>query len=763
MRMMSGGRWAGPMQKAALTAVAATVAAVGLAPTPADAAVPGGRTYELVSPVQKDGNAAGAANAAVFYAWSQDDGDGLLYGSSGGAIGASAAGIQSYAVSTRGAAGWTSRNPVPRATSTDYYSLFLQGVFPSADLSTLAFSAQPSFNPDVPEFGQPGHVDGLYLTENSGPATWVDRPTDPSAVKSPYNQRGNIRVAGGSPDLSTLYFSSPDTLVAGEEDRAANLGGGSLGVGVPGFYEYHDGVLAAAGRLPDGSLSAYGAVPAGRPSGSEGSSGPDGFNNQVSRDGSRALFVSPSPDAGSPDPTQLYDRVDGARTELLSRSALTGLPAPAGVVPMADANFAFTAGQTAYMYASRDGSHVYFQSTDQLTSDAPADAAIKGYLYDSADQSVTYLSGIDPGIDPGSGNAQVAVVGMADDGSQLLFVDYGTGSLKSWTASGGVTTVAPLSGGTAFQQVQGTANGSVYVFMTNAVVGTFANPSGHAQVYRYDAFSGDVACLSCLASDPPSGDAFLGPESNLGQNLGYDYALFATPRASHEMSSDGKRVFFDTSDALVPQDTNGQRDVYMWEDGKTSLVSSGRSPQPSFLLDNSASGNDVFFATTEALLPADTDGAYDVYDARVGGGFPNGDEAASCIDTCQGVAPAPSPPLPAATVTFSGAGNLDPGNAPAVVSPATISLGSKRSTGNSIVVKVKVSAEGRLSLRGRAIGTARRTANRAGTYTLTARLTRASVRTLARKGKLALKLRVGYVPAEGRSVTASVSLTAKKG
>jgi hypothetical protein len=41
------------------------------------------------------------------------------------------------------------------------------------------------------------------------------------------------------------------------------------------------------------------------------------------------------------------------------------------------------------------------------------------------------------------------------------------------------------------------------------------------------------------------------------------------------MSDDGSYVFFDTDDALVPQDTNGTQDVYEWEDGHVYLISGG--------------------------------------------------------------------------------------------------------------------------------------------------------------------------------------------
>ena len=67
----------------------------------------------------------------------------------------------------------------------------------------------------------------------------------------------------------------------------------------------------------------------------------------------------------------------------------------------------------------------------------------------------------------------------------------------------------------------------------------------------------------------------------------------------------------------TPQRVVQGKDVYEWENGVVYLISSGKSPLDSFFLDNSENGDDVFFATAQGLVPGDTDGAYDVYDARV--------------------------------------------------------------------------------------------------------------------------------------------------
>jgi hypothetical protein len=89
-------------------------------------------------------------------------------------------------------------------------------------------------------------------------------------------------------------------------------------------------------------------------------------------------------------------------------------------------------------------------------------------------------------------------------------------------------------------------------------------------------------------------------------------------------------------------------------------------------LGSSENGNDVFFATAESLVPADTDGGYDVYDARVP--RPEDNPPASAVpcegSVCQGPPSLQSPLAAPASSTFSGVGNA----APEVVSPAPVSV-----------------------------------------------------------------------------------------
>jgi hypothetical protein len=101
--------------------------------------------------------------------------------------------------------------------------------------------------------------------------------------------------------------------------------------------------------------------------------------------------------------------------------------------------------------------------------------------------------------------------------------------------------------------------------------------------------------------------------------------------------------------------------VYEYEAGGLSLISTGASAENSFFYDASLSGEDLFFVTTQHLVRGDTDNGMRLYDARVGGGFPEPEAAAQCSgEGCRAAAAglSASPPLLSAGV--QGSGNLPP-------------------------------------------------------------------------------------------------------
>ncbi len=199
-----------------------------------------------------------------------------------------------------------------------------------------------------------------------------------------------------------------------------------------------------------------------------------------------------------------------------------------------------------------------------------------------------------------------------------------------------------------------------------------------AEVFLYRVGAG-LSCVSCKRSGArPAGAQLLdGSTHTPGTWAAAAIPTWETqlyqPRA---LAENGRRLFFESFDPLVPTDTNGAQDVYEWEapgeggceeasaafdpkaGGCIALVSSGQSPAPSSFVDASADGADVFLTTAQSLVPWDP-GQIDVYDARIGGGLPGpAASAEGCQgEACQGSAAAPAARTPA-SATYTGPGNV---------------------------------------------------------------------------------------------------------
>lgn len=636
--------------------------------------LPDGRAYEMVSPVEKSGNRAGAlGKEAVGYAISSPSGDRLLYQVSSAIEGASR-GMELYAVGNRGTDGWRSMSPLPLPKgSINYlnYSPFALQVSENVDrfAYNITGGGLVPGNPAKTKLNEPfDSAAAEYVVGPGGEINWVTEPkiAAPNPAVGTISQQYLFTPVGGSPDLSTYYFQYHGTLVPEDASRAPNVPSEFYEVETApqGLYRWHEGQLVNIASLPDGSYDPMGAIAAGGVPSTQFNNNltPGDFNNQISADGNQVLFVSPDPKAGESPPlagwstTQLYVRHGDAPSVLVSKSELTGLPAPSGALPEAGARSYSGGGSRAYAYGSKDGSHVYFVSFDPLTADAPAETTTeKSYLFDTATGDLEYLPGV-----------MGMPIAATDDLSSFVYVRAdaefptpATGEIGVWT-EGTATKLADFDNSVSSRFAfngRTTADGNSFFFETNQVMPGNFNSGTFEQIYRYDLPSGQLSCVSC----PPWG---VTPSSDAQMSHNQTYIPSVDPigkfRDARGISADGSRVFFDTADPLVEQDSNGQRDVYMWEGGKQYLISSGLGSGESFYLDNSESGNDVFFATKDGLDPRDTDSDYDVYDARVGGGFPVAQPPAPCAAGCQEPG-APPPFADAATASLAGKGNVKAG------------------------------------------------------------------------------------------------------
>ncbi|MGC1852037.1 MAG: hypothetical protein WA687_06320, partial [Solirubrobacterales bacterium] len=301
--------------------------------------------------------------------------------------------------------------------------------------------------------------------------------------------------------------------------------------------------------------------------------------------------------------------------------------------------------------ASEDLSHIYFASREDLTG-----GAIEG-------EPNLYL-------DEGGALTYVATLGEGDVTTELgnLPYDLTSGEVRLRT-----TRVSP--------------DGTRLVFQSRAPLTGYDNTDANngkadVEVFAYEA-GGELHCISCN----PSGARPVGRElrkpfwSTPPQGHGvFAAAWIPAPEqqalhASNLVSSDGDRIFFNSHDALLPRDTNGTMDVYQWEalnkgscetedpsyfpqnGGCLNLISTGESPFESEFWEASADGDDVFFTTESSLLPQDP-GLVDLYDARVGGGFPQPIAKEPCEgEACQSPPAPPALPTPASR-TYEGPGNV---------------------------------------------------------------------------------------------------------
>jgi len=680
-------------------AIASGFATIGGAPLfSAAPGLPDGRIYEQVSPAGKNGNEAGATTSVFeaniggidHYGYASPDGDAVLFEGTG-PMGESPWGDSIWFVATKNVGGWSTRALMPREPQN---KSLLQSTEPfrylvtSQDLSHSLLE-MGEFGPQQTTAAGCGEQQ-MFLT-GSDPftaGTWVERPS--SELADPIESCGNFGGAGapvgGTPDFSTVYFTVPGTLLPADAVRAEHA------YEAWGLYEYTEGALRAAGVLPDGQVSEFGAVPAA----SDHGRNPAG--NEVSENGSRLFFVSPDPASCEPaghnncttDPPELYvHEIGHERAQLVSRDTLlpelsgTPVAAPGGVLKMPNPSRQegdVGAFLGSFVFASPDGSQAFFQSTEALT---PAAAEVspgtepKTYDFDITTGSLTFLPGV-----------QGEILATDSDGSHMAFLTPEAGGqpaqLSLWRAGAAGGTVTPVvqlpEPGASVPETRISADGSVLVFQTAERLSSSFNSGGAEQIYRYDVPANTLVCVSCdPAGVSPRGSAemsvLLTDEERNGGNRYFPQPLKSMDQRG--ISSDGDRIFFDSPDPLVPQDVNTNspealwgegaketqgRDVYEWENGVVYLISTGQSSRNSYLLDSSENGDDVFFATTQSLVPGDTDGGYDVYDARVpqpGEALP---PAASPCEgsTCQGAASAGPPLTPSASASFSGAGNLVP-------------------------------------------------------------------------------------------------------
>jgi len=535
-------------------------------------ALPDGRAWEMVSPVDKGGGEIQRPGeifgGGVFQAAAP--GSAVTYGSrSSFAGGAGSPGASQY-LGRRTATGWSTAN-VTGPTLAGAFGAEPDGVpfqLFSGDLGR-AVVVRASRCAEAPCPRRLALLDGAGATIASTP------------------ERPDLRFAGANPGLTQIVLSTCAALTSGASEVPAGAG---CDTDEPNLYRWSGGALTLINLLPGETSGTPGAALAA----------PGGA---VSADGSRIYF-----ELGG----DLYLR-EGAATVQVDAAA---------------------GGGGTFETASGDGSLAFFSKAGHL------------YRFETSSGTATDLT-------PAGGVE--GVLGASPDAASLYYLTPAGVFLRKGASA---TKIADAADAANYPPATGAArvaaNGNL-AFISSAPLTGFDN-GGFAEAFLYSPATGTLTCASCN----PSGARALGAASIPGAPANGSGPTAARPYKPRALSASGTRLFFESRDKLVATDTNAAADVYQWEAqgtgscqrpaGCVALISSGRSAGGASFVDAAADGGDAYFLTDGSLVPVDT-GLLDLYNARVGGGFPVGPVPIPCVgDACQPVPSAPDDSPPATLV-----------------------------------------------------------------------------------------------------------------
>ena len=483
---------------------------------------------------------------------------------------------------------------------------------------------------------------------SGGATTLVSGATE---IADPGN--GTVLFRGASSDGSRVFFITDQRLSSADND-----------LGYQDVYEHAAGATTLVSQ-PTGVA--------------DPNSGGVTFAG-ITQDGTRAFFTT----------TQKLtaDDTDSGRVDVYERSGGTTklVSAPTGV---ADPN----TGAAGYGGVSRDGSRVFFGSTEKLTSD---DTDTNRYDVYERSGGTTKLVSVGSGAPDTTSSVQF--VGSNEDGSRVFFNsteaiapdDNDTSRSDVYERSGGTTKLLSAPTGVADPNsgpadgVHLSHDGSRVFFQTNQKLTPNDTDANRYDLYERSGGTTTLITTSTGIADPDSGDVLVGtPYGGVSPDGGrvlftttqkltpedtdanrYDvYArsggtttLLSAPTGVADpntadaelqgMSVDGSRAFFTTMQKLSPADADANRaDVYERSDGTTTLLSGAAGladpdTDAAYYGGATADGSDVYFVTTEKLTADDADAGVDIY-AAAGAAIPG--PGGETPDPGSGQVPVPAP------------------------------------------------------------------------------------------------------------------------
>jgi hypothetical protein len=662
--------------------------------------LPDCRAYELVTPSEKDSGEPNAVESdfgeasliGEIGAHAATDGDRMAWDSEYTLPGSESTGVD-Y-LSTRREGGWTSENVIPRQSVET-------GVLCDHVIGMVAWSADLSAGVLADGFGQSSDEPGTPGFTGEGLGCGHDEPRlvagEPEGFQNLFVRHSeakayelvNVTPMGIHPELpvslNELVQFFPAAFLAGSDDLSHVVFEEELPLteNAPSgddLYAWSEGTVHLVSILPGGTAVVGTLASATRNAAKIEATNEFGKPNiandrhAVSANGENVFFEA----GGS---LYLRENVDqplhDEECAKPSRACTLQLDASQGG--------AGENGGGKFMAASENDARAFFLDESQLTPTSTAESGKPDlYEYDLERPSGERLKDITADVDEPSD--VLGVSGAGEDGSDVYFVADGVlaqgataGSPNLYVyAAGAVRFVATLNsssdscdwttntgcpGATGWTGLTArvSANGAFIAFPSTERLTGFDNADTHtgepdSEIFLYEAASNEVQCASCA----PNGSRPTAPAIIRYPARPDNFANQMTAYPQRNVSNNGQ-VFFESADELLDAATDGKRNVYEYSGGTLSLISSGESAADSYFLDASVSGSDVFFATAQRLVANDQDDVYDIYDARVNGGFLElGSGSTECVSSqgCEG--PAGSAPVFSApgSNTYVGSGNL---------------------------------------------------------------------------------------------------------
>lgn len=701
--------WTGALALAAVSAiqVVPATAAVPIDPRPSPAEPPTDRVLEQVSPIDKGGQPVDHVLQIA-----DGEGGGVVFQSLGAFGDVQNNNADTFYRARRGATGWEITGMQPRPIETIPSSLTTpQFVKADTELESLIATTAYPFFPEVVRPGTGSTLRNVYRFGAQGAVSWLSGEARAANGVLGYAEVGAVSADGQRVLIVGLATGSPSRLYVRDGDRTVDISVGPDGAPLPGAAP------ASTGADPSPMRSAQ----------------------AMSEDGQTVAF-HPT-DASGRAQGALYVRRDALRpnasTVVVNRSRRAG--DPAGTV----------CGTSRFFGMTPDGRRMLLACTTPLTDDAPATG--QGvYAYDVATDALEFLGTTTPGT-----LTAVAI----DLPRQRIYYTTAVNRLQDLYVfeDGEPRELATNVGGlTAGVGGMASPDGEQLAFLSDRGIDGYSG----RQMYLYDARKGSegtITCISCVPGASSGGTASFGPR-DVNSPGG------ATNARVSNFTADGRFYFMSTA-ALTPEAAEGPANVYEYHEGEVRLVVAGAPGAPGMPANDarfagvSADGTDLFVITRRSLLPQDDDAPVpDLYTLRRGGGFPPPPE---CVD-CEPPAPEDrGGPRPGAPIGSQQDVPPTHGARPAPATPRP-RIVSRTARGTTARVRVRVNDSGTLRVTGNGLRRLNRKVSRAGTYTLTVRLSAHGRRTLDRRGRIKVRPRVRFAPEQGAATSTRTTLTIKR-